>query len=152
VEPVQRKLPESADGQLVKTPAPADARSRPRPLVRTVTVIIDHDARYQSHAKPEVGKIILKWLYERVSMHLGDHDAPGIGETMASKPSMMSGHTLPWRDGRTLPMTDSATPSPALGLAAEASPGEMAERRQAASDRPVRLTQPPPRCRDGCRT
>jgi hypothetical protein len=52
--------------------------------VRTVTVIIDHDARYQGHSKPEVDKIILKWLCERVSMHLGDHEALGI--MIADKP------------------------------------------------------------------
>jgi hypothetical protein len=47
-------------------------------------VIIDHTARYQDRSKPEVGKIILKWLYERVSMHLADHD--DIGIMIADKP------------------------------------------------------------------
>lgn len=73
-----------ADGQLVKTLRRRMLEAALDHQVRTVTVIIDHDARYQGHSKPEVGKIILKWLYERVSMHLGDHDALGI--MIADKP------------------------------------------------------------------
>jgi hypothetical protein len=74
--------------------APTGISSRPcggkcsNPLlnhqVRTVTVIIEHDARYQSYSKAELGKAILKWFYERVSMHLGDHN--DIGIMIADKP------------------------------------------------------------------
>src|SRR5262249_2008887 len=52
--------------------------------VRTVTVIIDHNAAYTRLSQAEAGKVILKWLYERVSMHLGDHDDVGI--MIADKP------------------------------------------------------------------
>ena len=75
----------SADGHLVKTLAPADARSRHRPP--GPHGYRDHRPRrrlHQSYSKAEVGKTILKWLYERVSMHLGDHDDVGI--MIADKP------------------------------------------------------------------
>ncbi|GAA2171251.1 DUF3800 domain-containing protein [Actinomadura napierensis] len=51
---------------------------------RTVTVIIDHGAVYKSKSRSEVSKIALKWLYERVSMHLVDHD--DIGMAIADRP------------------------------------------------------------------
>jgi len=73
-----------ADGQLVKTLRRRMLEAALDHQVCTITVIIDHDARYQSYTKPELGKIILKWLYERVSMHLGDHD--DIGIMIADKP------------------------------------------------------------------
>ena len=84
MEPAQGKLPRAADGQLVKTLRRRMLEAAIDLQVRTVTVIIDHDARYQSYSKPELGKTILKWLYERVSMHLGDHDDLGI--MIADKP------------------------------------------------------------------
>jgi hypothetical protein len=74
----------SADGQLVKALRRRMLEAALDHHVRTVTVIIDHGARYQGRSKAEVGKIILEWLYERVSMHLGDHNAPGI--MIADKP------------------------------------------------------------------
>ena len=52
--------------------------------VRTVTVIIDHGAVYRSSTQEEVGKEVLKWLYERVTMHLDDHNDVGI--MIADKP------------------------------------------------------------------
>jgi hypothetical protein len=74
----------AAGGQLVKTLRRQMLEAAIERRVRTVTVIIDHDARYQSYTKPELGRTILKWLYERVSMHLGDHD--DIGIMIADKP------------------------------------------------------------------
>src|SRR6266487_3355395 len=61
-----------ADGQLVKTLRRRMLEAALDHQVRTVTVIIDHDAVYKSSSKAQVGKTILKWLYERVSMHLDD--------------------------------------------------------------------------------
>lgn len=73
-----------AGGQLVKTLRRRMLETALDHQVRTVSVIIDHKARYQNHSKPELGKIILKWLYERVSMHLTDHG--DIGIMIADKP------------------------------------------------------------------
>lgn len=74
----------SAGGELVKTLRRRMLEAAIEHQVRTVTVIIDHGARYQSYTKPELGQTILKWLYERVSMHLGDHG--DIGIMIADKP------------------------------------------------------------------
>lgn len=52
--------------------------------VRTMTVILDRSARYNSYTQVEAGAEILKWLYERVSMHLGD--VGEIGIVIADKP------------------------------------------------------------------
>jgi hypothetical protein len=73
-----------ADGQLVKTLRRRMLEAALDHQVRTVTVIIDHSAAYKSYSKAQVGKMILKWLYERVSMHLGDHGDVGI--MIADKP------------------------------------------------------------------
>jgi uncharacterized protein DUF3800 len=73
-----------ADGQLVKTLRCRMLEAALDHQVRTVTVIIDHDAVYASSSRAHVGKLILKWLYERVSMHLGDHSDVGI--IIADKP------------------------------------------------------------------
>ena len=73
-----------ADGQLVKTLRRQMLEAALDHHVRTVTVIIDHGAVYRSSSKAQVGKTILKWLYERVSMHLGDHGDVGI--MIADKP------------------------------------------------------------------
>jgi hypothetical protein len=96
----------SADGPLVK-------RLRQRMLeaaldcqVRTVTVIIDHGAAYKSFSKAEVGKTILKWLYERVSMHLADHGDVGI--MIADKPGGGSREEKRWL-ADTLNLTDDGT-------------------------------------------
>jgi hypothetical protein len=45
---------------------------------------IDHSKRCTGRSKAEVGRVILEWLYERISMHLGDHD--DIGIVIADKP------------------------------------------------------------------
>ena len=67
-----------ADGQLVKTLRRRMLEAALEHQVRTVTVIIDHGTVYKSVPKAQVGQMILKWLYERVSMHLGDHGDVGI--------------------------------------------------------------------------
>jgi hypothetical protein len=73
-----------ADGQLVKALRRRMLETALQHQVRTVTVIIDHGAVYKSWSKAQVGKTILKWLYERVSMHLGDNGNLGI--MIADKP------------------------------------------------------------------
>jgi hypothetical protein len=74
----------SADGQVVKTLRRRMLEAALDHQVRTVTVIIDHGSACTSYSKAQVGKTILKWLYERVSMHLGDHGDVGI--MIADKP------------------------------------------------------------------
>ena len=66
-----------AGGQLVKELRRRMLEAALDHEVRTVTVIIDHGAVYRSSTQAQVGQTILKWLYERVSMHLGDHDDIG---------------------------------------------------------------------------
>lgn len=74
----------TADGSLVKTLRRQILEAAINRQVRTVTVIIDHGAAYKAFTKEQVGQVILKWLYERVSMHLTDHDDVGI--IIADKP------------------------------------------------------------------
>ncbi len=96
-----------ADGQLVKTLRRRMLEAALDHQVRTVTVIIDHDAaRYKSSSKAQVGKTILKWLYERVSMHLGDHHDTGI--MIAEKPGGGAKEEKRWL-ADTLKMTKSGT-------------------------------------------
>jgi hypothetical protein len=52
--------------------------------ISTAVVIVDHGKRYTSRSKAEVGREILKWLYERISMHLSDRN--DIGIVIADKP------------------------------------------------------------------
>jgi len=73
-----------ADGQLVKTLRRHMLEAALDRQVSPITVIIDHGAVYKKYSKAQVGKTILKWLYERVSMHLGDHN--DIGIMIADKP------------------------------------------------------------------
>jgi hypothetical protein len=73
-----------ADRQLVTTLRHRMLEAALDHQVCTVTVIIDHGAAYKRSSKAEVGKMILKWLYEKVSMHLGDHKDVGI--MIADKP------------------------------------------------------------------
>jgi hypothetical protein len=74
----------SADGQLVKTMRRQILEAAASHQVRTVTVILDRGAAYKSYTKAQAGMKILKWLYERVSMHLGDYGDTGI--MIADKP------------------------------------------------------------------
>lgn len=73
-----------ADGQLVKTLRRQMLEAALAHQVRTITVIIDHGAAYKSASKTEVGKTIMEWMYERVSMHLDDHG--DVGVMIADKP------------------------------------------------------------------
>jgi hypothetical protein len=74
----------SAGGPLVKTLRRQILEAAASHHIRTVTVIIDHGAVYRSSTQEEVGKEVLKWLYERVTMHLDDHNDVGI--MIADKP------------------------------------------------------------------
>jgi hypothetical protein len=95
-----------ADGHLVKTLRRRMLEAAIGRQVSTVTVIIDHDARYQSYSKPELGKTILKWLYERVSMHLDDHGDVGI--MIADKPGGGTREERRWL-AETLELTSDGT-------------------------------------------
>lgn len=52
--------------------------------VKTIVVILDYSVRYSGLSQAEAGGVILKWLYERISMHLGDFE--DIGIIIADKP------------------------------------------------------------------
>ena len=74
--------------------------------IRTAVVLIDHGKRYTSRSKAEVGREILKWLYERISMHLRDYD--NIGLVIADKPGGGSKEDSRWL-ADTLQLTNDGT-------------------------------------------
>jgi hypothetical protein len=74
----------SAGGSLVKTLRRQMLEAAASHRVSTVTAILDHSAAYTSYTREAVGTEVLKWLYERVTMHLGDHNDVGI--MIADKP------------------------------------------------------------------
>ena len=73
-----------ADGQLVKALRRRMLEAALDHQVRTVTVILDYGAAFTSSSKAQAGREILKWLYERVSMHMADRGDVGI--LIADKP------------------------------------------------------------------
>jgi hypothetical protein len=52
--------------------------------VRSIVVIIDHGKSYRNRSAAEVGREMLKWLFERISMHLAGENDPGV--VVADKP------------------------------------------------------------------
>lgn len=74
--------------------------------VRSVVVILDHSATYKRSSQDEVGIELLKWLFERVSMHLDDHN--DIGAMIADKPGGGSAEEGRWL-ANTLTLTDDGT-------------------------------------------
>ncbi|MEV6620293.1 DUF3800 domain-containing protein [Amycolatopsis sp. NPDC051106] len=62
--------------------------------VRSIVVVIDHSASYTQRNQAEVGREILKWLFERVSMLLDDYD--DIGIMIADKPGGGSAEEGRW--------------------------------------------------------
>lgn len=74
--------------------------------IRSMVVIIDHSAAYVRLSDAEVGKVVLKWLYERISMHLADHGELGI--VFADKPSGGASEEGRWLQ-ETLRLTNDGT-------------------------------------------
>lgn len=62
--------------------------------VKSIVVVIDHSASYTQRNQAEVGREILKWLFERVSMLLDDYD--DIGIMIADKPGGGSAEEGRW--------------------------------------------------------
>jgi hypothetical protein len=52
--------------------------------IKSIVVIIDQSAAYTQRSQAEVGRELLKWLFERISMLLDDYD--DIGIMIADKP------------------------------------------------------------------
>ena len=52
--------------------------------IRSIVIIIDHSMAYKSRTAVEIGKELLKWLFERVTILLAK--ANDIGVTIADKP------------------------------------------------------------------
>jgi hypothetical protein len=96
----------TADGPLVKTLRRQMLEAALDHQVRTVTVIIDHGAAYKSLTKAQVGRTILGWVYEKVSMHLADHSDVGI--MIADKPGGGAKEEKRWLD-ETLELTNDGT-------------------------------------------
>ncbi|MEZ0094098.1 DUF3800 domain-containing protein [Streptacidiphilus sp. EB129] len=74
--------------------------------IRSMVVILDHSKAYTASSKEEAGRTILKWLYERISMHLGDYDEIGIA--FADKPGGGVAEEGKWLAG-TLALTNHGT-------------------------------------------
>ncbi|HVV09301.1 hypothetical protein [Amycolatopsis sp.] len=74
--------------------------------VKTMVVILDRSARYADRTQAGAGAEILKWLYERVSMHLGDLGQLGI--VIADKPGGGTSEENKWLSA-SLDLTDYGT-------------------------------------------
>jgi hypothetical protein len=74
--------------------------------IRSAVVVWDHGAAWRDRPKQQVGREILKYLYERISMCLGDHD--DVGVVIADKPGGGSVQETQWLAG-TLALTDDGT-------------------------------------------
>jgi hypothetical protein len=73
--------------------------------VRSAVVVWDHGAAWWERPK-EVGREILKYLYERIAMCLSDHD--DVGVVIADKPGGGSMQEIQWLAG-TLELTNDGT-------------------------------------------
>ncbi|MFD5616754.1 DUF3800 domain-containing protein [Kitasatospora sp. NPDC127060] len=105
-KPAKKSFLATAGGDLVK-----DLRRRMLQAaidrdIRSMVVILDHSRAYTGCTVEEAGREILKWLYERISMHLGDHDDVGI--VFADKPGGGSAQEGKWL-ASTLALTDNGT-------------------------------------------
>ncbi|MGH3881060.1 MAG: DUF3800 domain-containing protein [Actinophytocola sp.] len=76
--------------------------------VKSVVVIVDHDRAYRQKSQAEIGVIMLKWLYERISMHLRDREVDDIGMIIADKPGGGSAQESKWL-AASLELTDYGT-------------------------------------------
>ncbi|MDX3315037.1 hypothetical protein P1S61_39480 [Streptomyces sp. ME08-AFT2] len=74
--------------------------------IRSMVVIIDHSAAYTGRTLVQVGQEILKWLYERITMHLGDHGELGV--VIADKPGGGPAQEGKWL-AETLKLTNGGT-------------------------------------------
>jgi hypothetical protein len=74
--------------------------------IRSAVVVWDHGAAWRDRSKQEVGREILKYLYERISMYLSDHDDVGI--VIADKPGGGSVQETQWL-AETLALTSDGT-------------------------------------------
>lgn len=80
-------------GQLVSTLRRRMLEAAIQHGIKSAVVIIDHGKSYKNQSKGEVGREALKWLYERVSMHLESNrdnaivvaDKPGGGSAQESR-------------------------------------------------------------------
>lgn len=74
--------------------------------MRSVVAIVDRDAAYTSHTDAELGREMLKWVYERVSMCLSDRR--DVGMVVADKPGGGSAREGKWL-ADTLSVTNDGT-------------------------------------------
>ena len=74
--------------------------------VRTIVVIVDHDRAYRQQSQAQVGVVLLRWLYERISMHLTEIGDVGI--IIADKPGGGSAEENRWL-AATLELTSDGT-------------------------------------------
>lgn len=105
-KPPKNSFLAGAGGELVSTLRQRMLEAAADRQIHTAVVIIDHGKQYTNRSKSEVGREILKWLYERISMHLGDHDDVGI--VIADKPGGGSKEDSRWL-ADTLQLTNDGT-------------------------------------------
>jgi hypothetical protein len=74
--------------------------------VRSIVVIIDHGKSYKSRSAAEVGQVMLKWLFERITMYLAGHGDPGV--VVADKPGGGAREEKQWL-AETLQLTNDGT-------------------------------------------
>jgi hypothetical protein len=96
----------SSDGNLVAEVRRRMLKEAIMRHVRTVVVIVDHHQALEGPSAAQAGMKILKWLYERVSMHLGDNHDFGI--MIADKPGGGHREESRWL-GETLRLTSDGT-------------------------------------------
>ncbi|HWM02003.1 MAG TPA: DUF3800 domain-containing protein [Actinophytocola sp.] len=82
--PAKGTFLKSADGETVSRLRTEMLLAADRHGIKSTVVILDHSRTYLGLTQVEVGVKILKWLYERISMHLTDVD--DIGMIIADKP------------------------------------------------------------------
>jgi hypothetical protein len=105
-KPAKNSFLASAGGQLVTTLRTTMLETAISWDIRSAVVVWDHGAAWRDRPKQEVGREILKYLYERISMCLSDHD--DIGVVIADKPGGGSAQETHWL-AATLELTNAGT-------------------------------------------
>lgn len=83
-----------ADGEVVKKLRLDLLSAAESHHARSIVVVLDHGAAYINESGATVGGIVLKWLFERVTMHLRDHESRGL--IVSDKPGGGSSQEGKW--------------------------------------------------------
>jgi hypothetical protein len=83
-KPAKNSFLATAGGEVVSTLRQRMFDAALARQIKTAVVMLDHSKAYTSRSRAEVGQELLKWLYERITMHLVDNN--DIGIVIADKP------------------------------------------------------------------